>query len=183
MIRLLGLVGCVLAGVVATEVAYWPGRDRPAGDVRPRIVAAPAVVHGGEAKGLLGQRMGVVLARPLFAPDRKPAAGAVAADPAMPRLTGIIASPDGAMAIFQPAGNVKPLVARHGDTVGGWEVTKVSADSVDLWRAPDRIVLVPRFDNLQIEAGKSVKPTPTRWEAAAQTGLLRARWSNAQLQP
>jgi hypothetical protein len=69
--------------------------------------------------------MAVVLARPLFAPDRKLVPGTMAAQPGMPRLTGIIATADGALAIFQPAGGVRPVVARPGERVGGWEVMTI----------------------------------------------------------
>jgi hypothetical protein len=59
----------------------------------------------------------------------------------------------------------------------------VSADSVDLRKAEDRIVLTPRFGNVQSGAPIKVKTTASRWEVPAATGLLRERWSNAQLQP
>jgi hypothetical protein len=183
MIRLLALVGCLLAGALATEVVYQPGADRPVGPVRTLPVAAQAAKRDERGRGSIDRSLRVVLARPLFAPDRKPVAGAMAADPAMPRLTGIIALPDGAVAIFQPAGNAKPIVAQHGDAVGGWEVTMVSADSVDLRKAEDRIVLTPRFGNVQSGAPIKVKTTASRWEVPAATGFLRERWSNAQLQP
>jgi hypothetical protein len=46
-----------------------------------------------------------VLDRPLFAPDRKPFARS-AVDAGLPRLTGVIASPEDAITIFQPAGGL-----------------------------------------------------------------------------
>ena len=74
----------------------------------------------------------VSLDRPLFAPDRKPEAGSRSADAGLPRLTGIIAFPGEELAIFQPSGNGKSVAVRHGSTVGGWEVTTVSAEEVSL---------------------------------------------------
>ena len=138
-----------------------------------------------QAGGSSSQWMTVALARPLFAPDRRPVPGTVAADPGMPRLTGIIASPDGAIAIFQPAGGLKPVVAHRGERVGGWEVRAIAADAVDMRKENEVVVLSPSFDGVQrkgVARQEAKKPT-TRWEAAAATGLLRARWSNPQLQP
>lgn len=183
MMRLLALVSCLLAGSVAAEVAYRPNGDRPIADDRPQLVVPETAKPSERESGSIARSLSVVLARPLFAADRKPTGGVVATDPSMPRLAGIIAVPAGGVAIFQPAGNSTPIVAHCGDMVGGWEVRKVAASSVDLQRAQEQMVLVPGFDNSQTQAAKSVKPVVTRWEEAAPTGILRARWSNPQLQP
>jgi hypothetical protein len=44
-------------------------------------------------------------------------------------------------------------------------------------------VLTPLLGNVQSGAHIKVKTTASRWEVPAATGLLRERWSNAQLQP
>jgi hypothetical protein len=81
-------------------------------------------------------------------------------------------------------------VVRPGDSVGGWLVSAIAANGVNLRRADDRITVTPEFD--AVSAGASAGLTPARaadnqgiarWIAAAPTGLLRARWSNPQLQP
>jgi hypothetical protein len=146
--------------------------------VQPRATRAAAI------NALPSRWVELVLARPLFSPDRRPAAGSSAADPGMPRLTGIIASPDAAVAIFQPAGNGRSVLARSGERVGGWEVTAIAADSVNLRKQGQVLVLSPRFGGAQhgglVQQAQLPKP---RWEEAAPTGLERARWANPQLQP
>jgi hypothetical protein len=185
--RLLALLCGLLAVTMAAEATRWFGADGPAqqGPAEPRRAASQATTQLVRPEGSLNRSMAVVLARPLFAPDRKPIPGTVAADPGMPRLAGIIASPNAAVAIFQPVGDGKTVVARHGERVGGWEVTAITADEVDLRKENDVIALSPRFDGIGHEGvtTKEARKPPTRWEAPAPTGLLRARWSNAQLQP
>ena len=129
--------------------------------------------------------MTVALARPLFAPDRRPAPGTVAADPGMPRLTGIIAAPDGAVAIFQPAGSAQTgsgTLRRARRRLGG---DGDRGGSVSLRKENDVVVLSPRFDGVERDkAGvQQAKKSKTRWQTAAPNGLLRARWSNPHLQP
>jgi hypothetical protein len=185
--RLLGLLCGLLVVVVATEVIYRAGTAGPVGRgaVAAERVEPPAGKAASQTRGASDQWMTVTLARPLFAPDRRPAPGTVAADPGMPRLTGIIAAPDGAVAIFQPTGSAKPVVAHYSERVGGWEVTAIAADSVSLRKENDVVVLSPRFDGIERDkAGvQQAKQSKTRWQTAAPNGLLRARWSNPHLQP
>jgi general secretion pathway protein N len=186
MSRLLVLLSGLLIAVIAMELAHSrSGDDHPQPEVIPvERVATPVARPTGQVKGSRDQWASTLLARPLFAPDRKPVGDSPAASIGLPRLAGIIASADGAVAIFQPAGSVKAVVARHGDTVAGWEVTTVALDTVTLRKANDRIVLKPRFNGVETTAGAAEPKQPRpRWEVAAPTGLLRARWSNPQLQP
>jgi hypothetical protein len=186
MKRMLALLCVLLLAVVAAEATQRSGANshpiRRTATTHP--LQPPVTTHLASAESL-DQWMKVALARPLFAPDRKPVAGTVAADPGMPRLAGIIESPDAAVAIFQPADGVRPVVARHGEKVGGWEVTSIATGAVNLRRENDVVILSPRFDGARPDG--TVKqdannPKP-RWEAPAPTGVLRARWSNPHLQP
>ncbi|HYZ22375.1 MAG TPA: hypothetical protein VE690_09480, partial [Rhodopila sp.] len=88
-----------------------------------------------------------VLARPLFAPTRRPAAGAAvsSAEASLPRLAGVIGTPDGTVAIFQPEGDGKPVLVRDGDHLGAWDVTRIEPDAVYLEHGSERMVLNPRF--------------------------------------
>ena len=175
----------LLVAVVAFEVVYPAGAETKAGpgNAAPRPVP-PRAARAAPSNALPNTWMEEALARPLFAPDRRPAAGSATADPGMPRLTGIIASPDAAVAIFQPAGSPRSVLARSGEHVGGWEVTAIAADAVNLRKQGQVVVLSPRFGGAQhgglIQPAQLPKP---RWEEAAPTGLERARWSNPQLQP
>jgi hypothetical protein len=191
MTRLLLLLCGVLVVVIAAEIS--PGQ-RGAREFGP---AAALRAAGGPARGLsrpaqpaLVHWVADILDRPLFAPDRRPAPGAstVAAAVGVPRLTGIIMTPDEATAIFRQAEDAKPLVARSGDSVGGWVVSMIAANEVTLRKADDRVTVTPQFDATSVStsvtpARAAVHPGISRWIASAPTGLLRARWSNPQLQP
>jgi hypothetical protein len=191
MTRLLLLLCGALVVVIAAEIAPGhpaDGEFGPAAAVR----TAGGPVRGGSrpAEPALVRWVADILDRPLFAPDRRPAPGAPTAAAAIgvPHLTGIIVTPDDAAAIFRQAEDAKSLVARRGDSVGGWVVSTIAANGVTLRKADDRITVMPQFD----AAGASTSVAParaavdqgiSRWIAAAPTGLLRARWSNPQLQP
>jgi hypothetical protein len=193
MTRLLALLCGLLAAVIGAELAFGSDAgvpvDREANDSRPvaRQIAGRADLTGAP----LHHWVDIVLARPLFSPDRKPVGSLVTADAGLPRLAGIIASSNEAIAIFQPAAGGKPVVARHGEMVGGWQVTTISAEGVSLQKADSTVELRPRFNDS--EAGSSApvvapatvaaKQSRSRWEVAAPSGMLRARWSNPQLQP
>jgi general secretion pathway protein N len=181
MIRLLSLLCGVLLAIVASEAVFRPS---PGVHAAPEPAGPPsrqAVKNAAQSPATVNGWVTVALTRPLFAPDRKPIPGTVAAEPGMPRLTGIIASASSAVAIFQPEGDAKPVTARNGERVGGWEVTAIEADSVSLRKDNEIIALSPRFNG--VAAKREAKASPSRWEVAAPTGLLRARWSNPQLQP
>jgi hypothetical protein len=194
MRRLLAVLCGLLVAIVGGELAFGSAggvpTDREAtGSQRPARQGQG--IAGGATGDAVDHWVDVVLARPLFAPDRKPVGSLVTADAGLPRLTGIIATSDEAIAIFQPAGGGKSMVARHGETVGGWQITTISADGVGLTKSNNRVEIRPRFNDAGVglaapAAAPKVmagKPSPSRWETPADTGMLRARWSNPQLQP
>ncbi len=191
MMRALVFLCGLLVAVITAELRYGSGGAGGAGgEITGTVRAAPqAEAHGAKPEDSPDQWVAVVLARPLFSPDRRPArgpgAGAVAADPALPRLAGIITSPAEAVAIFQGAGGVKPVVAQYGETVDGWKVMTIAVDWVVLRKANNQITLIPQFDGVHGGGAvmASAKQSRPRWEAAATSGILPARWSNPQLQP
>ncbi len=195
MTRLVLLLCGALAVVIAAEISPRPhaaGEFDPAGAVQ--MSGGPARGASRRAEPALVRWMTDILDRPLFAPDRRPAAGAVIAAAAVgvPHLTGIIMTPDAATAIFRQAEDAKPLVARRGDSVDGWVVSTIAANAVELRKLDARITLTPEFDAASASTGPTTTVTSARaaadpgishWIASAPTGLLRARWSNPQLQP
>jgi general secretion pathway protein N len=74
-----------------------------------------------------------ILARPLFAPSRRPAAVAIAgpgiAEP--PRLAGVIIAADAHLALFAPAEG-KVMAVAIGGNVGSYVVNSVSPNAVVL---------------------------------------------------
>ena len=192
MRRLLLLLCGALAVVIAAEFCVGQGST---GEIGPVAAIRPAGASpaGASDPGApmpedtdLAQSMAVILDRPLFAGDRRPVPGDPAAPAAagVPRLAGIIMAPGQAAAIFQQAKGSKPVVARPGESVGEWEVTAIAANGVSLRKADTEMILTPQFVDGHTTAAPAVTQQPaSRWVAAAATGLLRARWSNPQLQP
>jgi hypothetical protein len=183
---LLSVLCGLLIVTITAELSYGTDHDNEIRTATTEAAHTASHVTTGDAGAAssLAQSVATILRRPLFAPDRKSTAATTAGDVGLPRLTGVIASPDVAVAIFQAAGNEKPVLLRHGDMVAGWQVTTIASNAVGLRKADDRLILRPAFDNSKAgNATREVSQSRSRWEAAAPAGLLRARWSNPQLQP
>jgi hypothetical protein len=92
MMRALALLCGLLVAVITAEV--WSGWNGDDGTGRaaaaPVVVTPPTAAPGAQRRGSRQQWVTTVLGRPLFAPDRRPDAGAAAADPALPRLAGVL---------------------------------------------------------------------------------------------
>jgi hypothetical protein len=177
LILLFGLLVAIVAAELSNGTGHYNGAGKDTGAMRVMPEAEKSV---RPEAGSVDQWVSVALARPLFAPTRKPTASGEAG---LPRLTAIIiASPSDGVAIFQGSRSAKPLPVRRGETVAGWQVMTIGGDTVGLQKGGAQLVIRPEFDNLKSTAPAVTKPRP-RWEAAAETGVLRARWSNPQLQP
>jgi hypothetical protein len=90
-----------------------------------------------------------ILARPLFALDRRPKAGpATAGAPSddMPRLAGVIIERTQRRAIFQPPGDGKPVTLIEGDQIAGWQIQGIAADGVTLTGPKGTQTLEPKGD-------------------------------------
>ncbi len=187
MMRLLLLLCGALVVVIIAEISTGQRAGSEFGT--PAAMGPPGALARSATRLAESDRVHwvtVILDRPLFSPDRRPAPGTpiAAAAAGVPRLTGIIMTPDRAVAIFRDDEGVKPLVARPGDTVGGWVITTIAADGVSLRKVDARITVRPEFDaGSATPGGAPVQQEISRWIAPAPTGLLRARWSNPQLQP
>jgi len=192
MTRLLSLLAGMLMVVIAAETSSWqrPAAEfGPAASVGPTAAVRPPVAPvrhpPPQTKADMDRWVSVILARPLFAQDRRPDRGAPTAATAagVPRLSGTIVAPDECIAIFQAKG-AKPQVARPGDLGDGWVVSSIAANGVDLRKADARITLTPEFEDVaRAPAPAAADQMASRWVVAPPTGLLRERWSNPQLQP
>jgi general secretion pathway protein N len=98
--------------------------------IAPPIPAAAADVGTDAA---VGQWADTILARPIFNPDRRPAAQADSSDAAepLPRLTAIIIVAGVSRAVFSALG-AKPILVGQGGAVGGYQLKEIKADSVSL---------------------------------------------------
>jgi hypothetical protein len=108
-------------------------------------VAVPPTSHPADLMNQLAAR---TVARPLFAPSRRPPSpkgvpGGTATEP--PRLSGIISWPGGNSAIFQPAKASHPTIVGEGETMGEWKVQSIVAGTVTVSRGDQRLLLHPSF--------------------------------------
>ena len=97
---------------------------------------------------MIGLRL--LLARPLFSPDRRPTADAVTVAsgrtvPGLPRLAGILVGPFGRSAIFATNG-AKPIVVQEGGRVAAYTIKSIEATQVRLLGPDGAQVLYPSFE-------------------------------------
>ena len=148
MTRLSGLllVCTGLAGVIALEISH-----APSGDVAPPQTRAARTIARTPQPATNRTRDWVtaVLARPLFSPDRRPAADAASTAgsslPGLPRLAGILVGPFGRSAIFA-ADDSKPIVVQEGGRIGAYTVKSIEMAQVRIVGPEGAQVLNPRFD-------------------------------------
>jgi hypothetical protein len=137
---LLGLLGVVLAATIGYELlATDPGIPAPTIAASAAPAPAPSRIiplAGGNATAWAN----TILARPLFSLTRRPDEEKEAPKPAgtdqpaeLPRLSGIELYGGNKHALFQPTGDVPPLVVAEGEELGsgsGWRVEKINFTSV-----------------------------------------------------
>jgi general secretion pathway protein N len=115
-------------GLSALAEILAPGADAPfAAPVRPPLAAA----GDADPAGMATSWSATILARPVFRPDRKPLSAAPPAATVLPRLTAIVVTAAGSVAIFT-GDDRKALVLSTGGDVAGYKVTKIGAGSVEL---------------------------------------------------
>ena len=112
---------------------------------------APAVpssspIPGSEAEQAM-RHAAEILARPLFSPGRRPMAAAAgpASGTALPRMTGVVVTPEGSRAIFAGPGG-KPVVVEVGGQIGPYAVRSINAGQVTLSGPDGTRVVSPMFD-------------------------------------
>ena len=105
-----------------------------------------------------------ILARPLFSPTRRPplVPSSERIDDAV-RLSGIIVSPSGKLAIIQLGTAPRPFVLGEGASVGRWQAQTILADQVTLTDGAQIVTLRTSFTK-RVPAAPSVP-----------LGVLRAR--------
>jgi hypothetical protein len=139
-------VGGMLAAVIAWEIVDMPrGNVMPAGTYGSMAKQAAPRVHLDNLQAWVSP----ILARPLFSPDRRPAAEmdnvAAPGAPHLPRLSGILIGPFGRSAIFANTGS-KPIVLGEGGRIDAYTVKSIDAAQVQL-EGPNGVQrLQPAFD-------------------------------------
>lgn len=124
-----------IAGLVTTlawELGAFAAPDAP---IVPRPHVAVAAAPAEAAPDHTREWIAAILARPVFSPDRRPAAMAAAAGvrlpEGLPRLSGVLVGPFGRSAIFAVEGR-KPLVVDEGARIDVWTVRTIDADAVEV---------------------------------------------------
>jgi hypothetical protein len=167
------LLGAACAGVVvrATEPAPDDAVERSVGSGVGRAAADPPAPPDSAANQVRRWEA-AVLARPLFNPDRRPLGQAPAAsgggDAGLPRLTGIMITPNGRSAIFAPAGGGKPAVVAEGGSLGPYVVQTISLGEVVLTGPDGSHSLNPTLDHMN-PAARSAPPVILGQDAANGT--------------
>lgn len=104
-----------------------------------------------------------LLARPLFAQDRRPSKldlAPTSAGPELPRLAGVMVSAQGSSAIFAAVGGGKVIVIGTGASIGGFIIQKIEAGQVTLVGADGGMHLLrPSFDS-KLASTRSDSPGP-----------------------
>lgn len=188
----LGLAGVIYAQVTgelrlgpATPAVAEPSAADTAMPVpaRPETAFVPPPIHVFSA----------IVERPLFSPTRRPpAAPALATQPAVrPRLDhlaliGVLISADGRVALLEQPRSPSILEAREGETVEGWTVESIAADSVMLRWQDSRHTLT-----FEKETASPARRTPGARRPAVpgstpgrvRTGPVPARPTDAEPSP
>lgn len=163
----LGLLCAGLTGLVALEVV-----DAGGGPRRPIEPARAASGGTAAARGRVlpdsqaQQHVAVILDRPLFNPDRRPDPSASGGnDTGLARLTGIMVSPSGSVAIFAGRPGGKPVVVEQGGRIGAFVVGSIADGAVTVTGPDGRRVLRPTFDPRPPEpaaAAPIARPAPAK---------------------
>lgn len=150
--RIISSIACaLLLVIIAAEWLLPNGTGAGPGSV-------PAAGQGGSRTGTPITSLGAtalaakILDRPLFLVGRHiPPSPVNVAAPVqkaivVPRLTGVLLMSGARIAVFEVAGQLKPISASVGDRVTDWTVTAITADSATLSGAGGVRVLNPAPD-------------------------------------
>jgi hypothetical protein len=187
-----GALYATLALVIASEVSSTrsavPSQVDAAARAGVRQPRAARVADVPVPQDLTQQLVNTVLARPLFAPGRRPPALATDGRSAAPRLSGIVVWPAGRVAMVQATSGKRTNAVAKGGVVDGWTVADITSDTITVQRAGDSVTLGLKFAAqtavaAAVPAAPAKPPPPSRWVQAAESGILRSRWSDPHLQP
>jgi hypothetical protein len=163
------MAACFLLGAAGAGAILLATRPAPDDAVEFRVessagrAAAEPPAPADTAVNQAHQWEAAILARPLFNLDRRPfdpAPVAAGENAALPRLSGIVITPQGRSAIFTPAGGGKQTVVAEGDSLGSYVVQTISSDEVVLAGPDGSHSLNPTWDPMRPVRG-SAPPSVT----------------------
>jgi hypothetical protein len=156
-----GLALALTGGLVAET---WPGDDTGMAQPELRSVALPSASASSPDAPPVDDWAAVVLARPLFALDRRPEEATALPEAELPRLSGTIHIADTALAMFQPAAGsdgAKTIVLGNGAELAGWTITDITNGGVTLVRDGRIATLRLSYANLPVQP-RRLGLVPTR---------------------
>ena len=102
-----------------------------------------------------------ILRRPLFSPNRHPAAVTTASGSGLPRLTGIIITPSDKRALFAAPDGRTLISLGEGGRLGAYTMQLIEAGQITIDGPSGTRVLHPAFKSAQEEqTATNVPPTP-----------------------
>lgn len=168
----MGIAGLLAVSIALLATLAWEldGVALPARPTAARSLSAPAPATPASVPDHTPEWVATILARPLFNPDRRPAAQVVTARGAhmpdgLPRLSGIMVGPFGRSAIFIPEGR-KPLVVNEGGRIDAWTIQAIEVGEVRISGPGGTRTLQPTF---------LTSPAPARPPGDHRVGLSLAR--------
>jgi len=168
-----------LAGTIAAELMLPESTPEQAVAVEAPELLPPVPPPSSDYRDQNATRALTALARPLFNPDRRPAAPVPDATPALPptslpRLTGTLVSPGGKRTVF--ATGDKPTSIGEGSRIDAWTVQAISAGTVTLIGPDGPHVLRLNFAEGEptrqahaVELPLSLRPARTHNRVVAET--------------
>ena len=172
VVSVLGLLIASLGGMLFAEYRSF----NTAQDTLPEIAMAQPTAASANVpphpESHVGQWVATILARPLFAPLRRPPASAAAKGNGpmkLGRLTGVLIAHSEKRAIFAPETG-KPLVAEEGARIGAYQVRSIEPGQVTVLGPEGLRVLEPIYDPKARQASRPAGPmqlTPTPVQPAA----------------
>ena len=150
----LGVLACALAGLLFFEYRGTAGEE--VAPAAPGVVrsAPPAVRTAPDTAAQAATTLG----RPLFEPSRRPPGGGDAAVADLPRLTGVLVSGAGRVALFAGPGG-RGLTVAAGGTLGPFTVRAVEPGQVVIDGPSGTRVLRPSFEGART-AVEAPPPAP-----------------------
>lgn len=158
------LIGLVL--LLAAALAWQIGQDGSSAPSPPSAVgpvarpASPAEMASDSSA--VQRSVAAILARPLFAPDRRPiatTAPAAATAVGLPRLAGVVVTSSGRQAIFAAGGDGRQIAVAEGGQIGAFTISRIDADAVIIAGPDGSRMLRPSFAKGS-EAGDKARETP-----------------------
>ncbi len=143
---LLGMAAGALGAIIAVE---WRGSATrlppPSQDTAQPAQAVP-VQSADTAKERTSHYVADILARPLVSPNRRPGTAIASESVGLPRLTGVLISSGGKVAIFAGATGAKSLAVSEGERVGAYLIAAIGSDGVTIVGPQGDRLLRPAFD-------------------------------------